>query len=120
MFKSKEMPSSGIAHNALASGTLIKGNITAEEDFRIDGVIEGNIECKGKVVIGVQGEVYGNISCPSAEFMGRVHGKITISGNLVLKSTCEYKGDMLVQTIEVEPGAMVNGTCKMTSGSSDD
>ena len=35
--KNKETVSSGIAHNALATGTYVKGNIKAEEDFRIDG-----------------------------------------------------------------------------------
>ncbi len=120
MFKSKETPSSGIAHNALATGTLIKGNITAEEDFRIDGIVEGNINCKGKVVIGPQGEVYGSVTCPSAEFMGKVFGNVIIQGNLVLKSTCEYKGEVKTQTLEIEPGAIFNGTCKMSSTDNDD
>ena len=42
--KNKETVSSGVAHNALATGTIIKGNINAEEDLRIDGKVEGLVE----------------------------------------------------------------------------
>ena len=41
--KQKEEHSSGGLHNALAAGTIIKGNIITETDFRLDGTEEGDI-----------------------------------------------------------------------------
>ena len=49
--KQKEEHSSGGLHNALAAGTIIKGNIITETDFRLDGTVEGDIRCKGKIVV---------------------------------------------------------------------
>ena len=58
----KEILNSGIAHNVLATGSKIKGNISADSDFRIDGEVEGDIACSGKVVIGPQGTLRGNLN----------------------------------------------------------
>ena len=42
MTKEKAM-TNGMIHNSIAANTRIVGVITAENDFRVDGVIEGEI-----------------------------------------------------------------------------
>ncbi|MDR0834567.1 MAG: polymer-forming cytoskeletal protein [Candidatus Symbiothrix sp.] len=110
---SKDTNSSGIAHNALTTGTLIKGSIQAEEDLRIDGKVEGLIECGGKVIIGPQAEVIGDIFCTNADLIGSVQGNVTIKETLCLKATSVFTGDVVAGSVEIEPGAVFNGTCKM-------
>lgn len=113
MMKKKPIVATGNSHNSIAAGTVIKGNIIAEEDFRIDGKVEGNIECRGKVVVGPNGEVIGHINCINAELMGKVHGNIRTTEVLLLKGGSEYYGDLSVKVLEIESGAAFNGTCKM-------
>ena len=38
--------------NTIEKNSSFVGNFNSESDFRIDGSFEGNIETKGKVVIG--------------------------------------------------------------------
>ena len=111
--KTKEASPSGIAHNALAAGTSVKGDIKAEEDFRIDGKLEGNIECSGKVIIGPQAEINGNIQCQNTDLMGMVTGNIMIYEVASLKASVRFTGEIVAKYIEIEPGASFNGTCKM-------
>ncbi len=111
--KTKQIISTGGMHNSLASGTVIKGNIRAEEDLRIDGKVEGNIECAGKVVVGPGAEILGQIVCQNAELMGRINGNIHASGILCLKNSVQCIGDIVTRSLEIEPGAVFNGTCKM-------
>ena len=111
--KNKETVSSGVAHNALAAGTMIKGNIKAEEDLRIDGKVEGSVECAGKVVIGPQAEILGDIHCAYADVMGKVEGSIEAKEVLCLKASALLIGEVTVGSIEIEPGATFNGICKM-------
>jgi len=111
--RNKENSSFGIAHNAMALGTFIKGDIRAEEDFRIDGKLEGNIECAGKVIIGPQAEVFGNIQCQNTDLMGTVTGNIVINEVASLKSSVRFTGEIIAKYIEIETGASFNGTCKM-------
>jgi cytoskeletal protein CcmA (bactofilin family) len=44
--------------NVVAKNTTINGDIISEGDFRIDGILEGNIKTKGRVIIGVEGSSY--------------------------------------------------------------
>ena len=116
----KQVPVGGSSINALAAGTIIKGNVSAEEDMRVDGLIEGNIECKGKVVISQSGEVRGQIVCGNIELAGKVTGNIQATGILLLKHTSIYQGELHIHSLEIEPGAVFNGSCKMmnaTAGS---
>jgi cytoskeletal protein CcmA (bactofilin family) len=111
--KNKEFVSSGVAHNALASGTLIKGSIHAEEDIRIDGKVEGLIECAGKVVVGPLAEIVGDIHCANADINGRIDGTLVIRDVLSIKATGIFTGDLITGRLEIMPGAVFNGTCKM-------
>lgn len=103
----------GVIHNSIAPGTHIVGTITAENDFRIDGNIDGDIICQGKVVIGRHALVKGKITCMNAEIVGTMDGNLQISEVLTLKSTAVFTGDMKISTLIVEPNARFNGTCEM-------
>ena len=120
MLKKKPIVSTGggNTHNIISAGTIIKGNISATEDLRIDGVIEGNIECQGKVIIGPRGEVFGHINCTNAELLGTVHGNIQTTETLLLKGGSSYQGELNVKYLEIESGAAFNGTCKMNEDGS--
>ena len=106
--------SSGGIHNVLAGGTVVTGSIVTECDFRLDGRIEGDINCKGKVVVGPKGSISGNILADNAEVLGSIEGTIRVKEKLIFKSTANIKGDVFIQTLEIEPGALFNGTCTMS------
>lgn len=108
-----EKQQSGLMFNALTAGSKIVGNITADSDFRIDGLIEGELNCTGKVVIGEGGKVKGNVNCANAEILGLMDGKITCSQQLSLRASGKIQGDVHTKTLIVEPGAVFNGTCSM-------
>lgn len=110
----EDIASGGGLHNTIASNTSIKGDIVTENDFRLDGVVEGNVTCNGKLVVGPKGRVVGNVISANAEIMGEVEGTITVSSKLVLKASAIIKGDIRTQTIEIEPNARFNGSCSMS------
>lgn len=110
--KQKEEHNGGL-HNALAAGTIIKGNIITETDFRLDGSVEGDIQCKGKIVVGPKGSVTGNIIAENAEILGQITGNVQVTNKLVLKATAIVQGDISSQQLEIEPNAQLNGTCRM-------
>ena len=110
-----EKQQSGSMFNALTAGSKIVGNITADSDYRIDGVIEGELNCTGKVVIGEAGKIKGTVICQNAEIMGLMDGKITCHQQLSLRASGKIAGDVHTKTLIVEPGAMFNGTCSMGS-----
>jgi cytoskeletal protein CcmA (bactofilin family) len=110
-----EKQNSGLMFNALTARSKIVGNITADSDFRIDGTIEGELNCSGKVVIGESGCIKGSIVCQNAEILGMMDGKITCKQQLSLRASGKIIGDVQTKTLIVEPGAIFNGTCAMGS-----
>lgn len=108
-----EKQQSGLMFNALTAGSKIVGNISADSDFRVDGLIEGDLQCTGKVVIGEAGRVKGTIACQHAEILGLLEGKITCHQQLSLRASGKIQGEAHTKTLIVEPGAIFNGTCSM-------
>ncbi|MCQ2209542.1 MAG: polymer-forming cytoskeletal protein [Paludibacteraceae bacterium] len=104
----------GNEHNTLAFGTKVNGDIYAETDFRLDGTIEGTVECKGKVIIGEKGVMIGTLSCSNAEILGTVKGTLHIADTLSLKSTAKVEGDIDTKILSIEPQALFTGSCDMS------
>ncbi len=103
--------------NLISTGTNINGDITSNSDIRIDGILDGNLTTKGRLVIGESGRIKGEISCKNADISGIIEGKITVSELLSLKATSMITGEIVTGRLAVEPGCKFNGTCKIEDSS---
>ena len=103
----------GALYNAITAESKIIGTIVANNDIRIDGTVEGDIQCRGKVVIGEKGIIKGNIQCTNAEVQGRIEGKVEALQTLALRASANIQGDVITQSLIVEPNAIFCGTCQM-------
>jgi cytoskeletal protein CcmA (bactofilin family) len=110
---SKNIPTETPSVNLIGNGTEIKGNIYSNGDLRIDGLIKGNIQATGKVVVGSTGRVEGEIECQNADISGEVKANIRVAELLSLKSNATVSGDILTNKLAIEPGAVFTGACKM-------
>lgn len=101
--------------NRIVEGTIIKGDIISQADFRLDGELEGNFTSSGKIVIGAVGKVKGDIKCKNADIEGKFNGRMEIEELLTLKSTASVTGEVVTGKLSVEPGASFGATCTMKS-----
>jgi cytoskeletal protein CcmA (bactofilin family) len=99
--------------NQIVEGTEIKGTFNSDSNMRVDGKIDGTIDITGKLVLGVNGYIEGDIVCENAEIEGTFKGNIKVRGFLVLKATAKIYGDIYTQKFSVEPGAVFTGNCIM-------
>ena len=100
--------------NLISNGTDITGDIKSNGDIRIDGTLTGNLNTKGKVVIGPTGKVNGEVICKNSEVSGIVEGKIIVGQLLNLKASSKILGDIATSKLSIEPGAIFSGNCKMS------
>ncbi len=103
--------------NRLVEGTVINGDLLTEGNIRIDGNIHGNLSVKGKLVLGLNGKVEGDIKCLNADIEGTIHGNIFVDGLLVLKDTAKVEGVITTHKIGVLEGAEFTGKCIMNANS---
>ncbi len=99
--------------NVIGQGTKITGDLISKGDFRIDGVLEGTLKTDGRVIIGKNGFIHGNVDCDFADVEGKFSGEFTVSNTLTAKSTANISGSIIVGQISTEPGASFNATCNM-------
>lgn len=99
--------------NRIVEGTIIKGDIISQADFRLDGELIGNFQSKGKIVIGPQASVKGDISCKNADIEGKYQGKITVLEILNVKNKASIHGEVICGKLAVEPGADFSASCIM-------
>ena len=100
----------------IESSTKIVGDIYSKADFRIDGIVEGNITTTGKVVVGKSGKINGKINSSNADISGSVSGKIEVAETLSLMSESLIQGDIVTGKLSVEEGAQVDASISMKSG----
>ena len=102
--------------DVIESSTKIIGEVVSKADFRIDGVVEGNITTSGKVVIGKTGKIIGKLICSNADMSGSINGEVEVSETLSLMSDSYVKGDITTAKLSVEEGAQVEATISMKTG----
>ena len=102
--------------NTISKGCKIIGQIVADNDIRIDGVVEGEIICKGKIVTGLEGHITtGPVTCVNAEIFGVTNGDINVSDTLILRSSAKISGNIKTKILVIEPNAVFNGTLQVAA-----
>ena len=99
--------------NRIVEGTIINGNIVSPTDIRLDGHLIGNLQSKGKLVVGPTGNIKGDVICKNADIEGYFEGRIQVQEVLSIKSKAHIKGDVICGKLSVEPGAEFSATCAM-------
>ena len=99
--------------STLTAGSSITGNVNVSGDFRLDGTLNGDITLNGKLVVGEGGSINGNIICQNANIMGVVNGNISVKELLSLHATAKVRGDILINRLSIEPGALYSGNCRI-------
>jgi cytoskeletal protein CcmA (bactofilin family) len=103
-----------LPENVIARGTRIRGELEGELGFRIDGTIDGTILSEGRITVGTEGEVLGNIRAESVVILGHVEGNIVCEGHLEIGATGRVVGDITMKSIQVHQGGVFAGTSRMT------
>ena len=102
--------------NRIVEGTEIIGEIRSGSNIRIDGKVKGTINTKGRLVVGANGFIEGEVQCQFADIEGTITGKLGVSELLTLKTSAKINGDINTKKLAIEPGAAFNGNCIMGGG----
>lgn len=97
------------ALNQLSRDVQIKGNVLFVESLIFDGKLEGEITTEGKLTLGPNSVINGNIEAGSAVVYGRVVGNITAADRCELKSNAHLEGDLRTARLQIEEGATFVG-----------
>jgi cytoskeletal protein CcmA (bactofilin family) len=100
-------------------GILLPGNRKTSGPLKfkvslcLDGEHEGDITTGGTLIISEKGSVQGNISAEEIICKGIMAGDVTAGLQLTLHSTGTLMGDVVAPAVQIAPGAMFKGKCKL-------
>ncbi|MEQ5774070.1 MULTISPECIES: polymer-forming cytoskeletal protein [unclassified Thalassospira] len=96
--------------SVINSDLRISGDLVSESDVQVDGFVDGDIRTRN-LTIGQHGEVRGEIVADRVRVCGKVTGQIR-SKDVSLADTAKMIGDILHETLAIEPGAHLEGHCR--------
>ncbi|MCL2138113.1 MAG: polymer-forming cytoskeletal protein [Treponema sp.] len=99
----------------IGPNTVLKGNIESAGFTRIDGSITGDINSRGRVVIGEKARMKSNISGTVITVGGVVSGNIVAKESLVVLSTGLILGDVITRRIQADEGCLIHGKVHVCS-----
>src|SRR5215471_623908 len=106
--------SAPIEQASIGRSLTIKGEISGGESLYIDGRIEGTINIPDhRVTVGRNGNVKADVNAREVVIMGKVHGNVICSDRLDIRSEGSVTGDVVVQRISVEDGAILKGSVQV-------
>ena len=113
----KERSSNGTPPETFISiigpGMLVIGECQTDGTIRIEGTVQGAVRAGKAVVVGKDGVIDGDVSTQDAVISGRVHGTLVAESRLELQATCTIDGEVCARRMQLEEGAVLNGTVRM-------
>jgi cytoskeletal protein CcmA (bactofilin family) len=97
----------------IGPGMKVVGDCHTDGTIRVEGTVEGSVNAAKAVVIGKQGIVRGNVVTQDAVISGRVEGSLVAESRLELQATCHIDGEIRTRRMQLEEGAVLNGTVQM-------
>ena len=94
----------------IGENVCLKGEISNCADLVVEGKVDAEMLDGKKVVISKGGSYKGNLETGEAEISGSFEGKLTVHKNLTLQSTAHVKGELFYGSIQVQPGARIEGS----------
>jgi cytoskeletal protein CcmA (bactofilin family) len=92
-----------------------KGELRADEDFVLQGRIEGSIHHTQNLTIGTDGVVKGDSRARSIVVEGTVEGDLYALESISIRPTARVMGNLLAPRVAIADGANFNGKVDMAS-----
>ncbi len=95
----------------IAEETVIEGNLNMKNDAHIYGKVKGILISSGDVIVGVKGEIEGDVIANRIVIAGVIKGKIKTT-ELEIMSEGRAEGEVSYKSLIIDKGGVLEGTTK--------
>lgn len=97
----------------IGPGTKVKGELHSKGTIRIEGEVEGRIECEDTVVVHESGTVRADIIGGQVIISGTVEGNTFAHERLEITNQAKVVGNITAPRISIAEGVIFEGQCTM-------
>lgn len=94
-------------------GSFIRGDLSFEQTFRIDGRFEGKIRSGGELILGDDADVNAEMEVGRLSVNGKLKGSVQATERVELLAGARVLGDISTPVLRIEEGAHFEGSCQM-------
>ena len=92
----------------------ISGDVTGNEDVRIEGRVEGTIKLSDNVLtVGKEGQINATVTARAIFVEGKVEGDLKSDERIVIKSSGNVRGKIVAPRVTLEDGCKFKGSIDM-------
>ena len=95
----------------IGRGAVSEGHFQIEAGVRVDGVLKGELESSGTLIVGTSGVVEANVKVRDALVSGRIVGNLVAKDKVHLQSQAIFIGKIQTGVLIVEDGAVFKADC---------
>jgi cytoskeletal protein CcmA (bactofilin family) len=95
------------------SGGIFEGEVAVLGDTRIEGRVVGSLRGPGRIVLGPEAKIEGELECDEVDSEGAIRGPIDAHHRVRLRAGARLDGDIQSPSVEVADSAVWNGTARV-------
>ena len=96
----------------ISNNLKLVGDIKASMSGRIEGFVRGDVFVNGKLIVGQNAVVIGNIQAEDILVYGKIYGNILGVSSVKMAADSKIEGDIISVSIEIDKDAMIDGDIK--------
>lgn len=97
--------------------TVIDGNIKSEKDVCLEGIVRGNVHSAGKVIVGEDAVIDGDVECTELFLKGEITGNVCVACKTVMGEQAVIDGGLITESLQIFPGAKITNGLRLRKNS---
>ncbi len=106
---------SSSVETVIGESVVIDGPVFSKREIKVDGIVHGSLTTKANIFIGPNSVVDGDIQGKDITICGKVNGNVSAKGRIIMTSKAQITGNMAMEQLVIDEGALFNGNCSMSS-----
>lgn len=110
----KQEPRPNRIDSLIGPGTVVEGDVNFTGGLRVEGEIKGDISVAstdtGILMLGGEGIITGSVRVTHLIVDGTINGSVYVTDSVELRPSAKVLGDIHYGTLEMQLGAVIQGT----------
>jgi cytoskeletal protein CcmA (bactofilin family) len=92
-------------------GSFIRGELKISGFIRIDGDLDGNLDATGRVIVGENARIRGDVHSLMITIGGVIQGDVIAPEGVIILPSGMVLGNIITKKLQVDDSVILNGKC---------
>jgi cytoskeletal protein CcmA (bactofilin family) len=94
----------------ISKRTVVTGNISANDNGRISGIVNGDIQSNAHITIEREAIINGDVYAKNVLIKGKIKGNVQCSGKVYVSKKAEVHGNIYASEVIIDKEGLLKGS----------